>query len=1247
MMPAYKYVDSNPHHRNQAPFPRHYFPGFEAAPPHLKFDPSKPPMMSESWPCSSNYGYYVPYHGCCNHGNFPGCYSFRPPCSHFAPSPAFHHYPNYPTFPKAYPVYFASPPHYSNEQPRYEYDKDAHTNHHCCGCSNHPYNQKNNTSLKIEEQKPDAGEKEGDSGVPIQPRSYPYPTEWMPPEYMKNNEYGKLNDQPEVHDFDKAPHFMKPSKNWKPAEQQPNSYPIVWIPPEYMKSKEYGKRNDQAEEVSGWDKTPHFMKPSKGSKPTEEEPRVWNGWFPLDLNGLKSLMQGEGEKKSQNHQNEDKVAQLPFPVFWVPSNGKQVEDKNQDKRRMIIDADHTKQAPVSFEFIPAEKSVHNVGTDKPQSDEVVSDKENASETIGKSANKKCVPVKQMEVSRKDKPERIEKRREINVKRTEDTTKNENGGNAEKRKSQSPPKTSKLPPVCLRVDPLPKKRNGNGSSRSPSPPRGQQGDVLAKASNASDLKADIAANGENPNVSLDKVQRGGKKRKDIQVMEKKSMENKGGEYTTASQVQALGNLPIDTQEVSGKPTVEKTEIDTYESNTEEEKDASSKEIMRAKKAADTMKASHIEESAQSQQEVEVKRLSEAEAAKLIQSAYRGFEVRKWEPLKKLKQIAKAREQLDEVRNRIQALESSFDLNQDDRQRLLIGEMIMNLLLKLDTVQGLHSSVRDARKSLVRELVTLQEKLDSLASKWVEEKAKELAIAESADCPRLDASSNAINEKESGKASADCISSFEDANEKGNSIKGPDQQYVTCMVDEKSNVKDEEITEPLNVDQAMDGKIENETAEVHRGIECNTAPRVQDGGMSPCLEVFADLSSVSHQSNAEELMEANGLTREGKLGQVEVNDWILVNGDSREDKLGLLPKEMTDKTDDICEPEDEIENGNGEKESDMLINPALPTEVESLRSTREEQEIDLLEELPVGIIDEPAISESEKCEMDETGESNILPLTEGCFVGPEEDEHLLEATSGISEEDQKEHEFNKNPELKVEVDLTLEKDVKNENKVDSVSEPEKLPSTVGEDNDKVHEEEDDYGAIPADHMASSESEAGSVSTQEKEVLFEEKKEMQQPVETEEKELKPEREIEIQEQKCMNDEEKTTNMPYETSEVGVLVEIDAHPEPNVVEQDLLPASPAVSQMSNDEHDLAKIGGDEKLIEENKKLREMMGKLMEAGKAQLNVISNLTGRVKELEEKLSRNKKMSKPRYRKARYAPSCFRTVRVRGMPAEAAM
>lgn len=1225
MMPVYQYVDSNPRQRNQASFPPHYFPGFEAVPPHLKVDPSKPPMMYESWPCRSNFVYPFPYNGCCSHGNFPGYYSFRPPCSHFAPSPAFFHYPNSATFPEAYPVCYAPPPNYSNEQPRSEYDKDAHTNYPCCGCPNHHHSQKNDRILKIEEQEPDAEKKDGDSVVPIQPRSYPYPIVWIPPEYMKSTEYEKHNDQPEVSDWDKVPCFVKPSKNLKPAEKEPNSYPILWIPPECMKSKGYEKRNDQSE-VSDWDKAPLFLKPSKSLKPSEQQPKAWNGWFPLDMNGLKSLMQDEREKKSQNQQNEDKMMQFPFPIFWLPSSEKQVDEK-QDERRMITASDQSKQAPVGNECFPVESSNHDVRMGKPQSDKEISHDKNASATMGKTANIKCVPVKQKEMDKEEKSEGTEKRgRDIRVKRSEDNKKNELGETTAKRKSLSPPKTSKLPPVCLRVDPLPKKRNANGSSRSPSPPKGQPEHTLTKASTAPGLKEDICVNTQNLDDSLDKVEPGEKERKNIPVMEERCMESKAGECISASQAQVLGNSPIAFQEVSSKPTVEKTENDSHERKAEEKKDASSEEVMGAEKVADTMRATNPDESFNGKCRAEIKRMSDVEAAKVIQSAYRGFEVRKWEPLKKLKQIAQAREQTEEVRNRFQALESSSGLNKDDRQLLLVGEMIMSLLLKLDTIQGLHSSVRDARKSLVRELVSLQEKLDSLTGKWAKEKAKELATVESAGCSSVDACRNASIDNDSKKASAVCISSFEDAKE-GNNIKEPDQD----MVDEKSIVKDEETTKPPNVGPALDGKIDDETTEVTCDIDCHTAPRIQDGNVSPVPE---------QKSYVDEFVEVNDLTIEGKPGLVEVNDLILENNVSKEeDKQSSVPNEFTDHMDAVCELEKEIGTNNDENESDMQINPASPAEVENMRCTEKDQEIKLLEELPVGIIEEPAIFE--KCEMHEIGERKTSSSSEGCLAGHQADEQL-EATSGICVKDQKEDEFKKIPEIEVESEQARVKEVNND-KLESDIKAEEVSSPVGEENDNKEHEETYDGAVPADHMTSSESGAGAVATQEKESRFEEKKEVQQPVET--GEIRLENEIEGRKQEAMKTEDKTTNMLNNTEE-RVLIDTDAISGPSI-EQELLPASPAATQISNGEHDLAKIGGDSKLIEESKKLREMMEKLMEAGKNQLTAISNLTGRVKELEEKLSRNKKLSKPRHRKARYIPSYSRPLRATGRATEVAM
>ncbi|KAL5133422.1 BAG family molecular chaperone regulator 6 [Glycine soja] len=66
-------------------------------------------------------------------------------------------------------------------------------------------------------------------------------------------------------------------------------------------------------------------------------------------------------------------------------------------------------------------------------------------------------------------------------------------------------------------------------------------------------------------------------------------------------------------------------------------------------------------------------------------------------------------------RVQAFERSPELQNDDKQKIAIGETIMRLLLKLDTILGLHPSFREIRKSLARELIILKERLNSIIAK----------------------------------------------------------------------------------------------------------------------------------------------------------------------------------------------------------------------------------------------------------------------------------------------------------------------------------------------------------------------------------------------------------------------------------------------------------------------------------------------------------------------------------------------------
>ncbi|KAI3493440.1 hypothetical protein L1887_41830 [Cichorium endivia] len=324
-------------------------------------------------------------------------------------------------------------------------------------------------------------------------------------------------------------------------------------------------------------------------------------WVPPSYMNTESK---EKEKEKENHSNDHVLkptepskpvgngeieesgngTRFPFPIFWLPYKNNEVkkEDNLDEKTRKKDEAE--------------------------------------SENSGKHGVQKVISVKQLGAK--------------------DETKTENG-KEEKKVSQ---KTTKLPPVCLRIDPLPKKKKN--SSRSPSPPGEKE---RSKRSTTEDSKSF-----------------------------KQQTESTEG-LKNINQEQHVVNA---TKEVLKDRVVDS----------------------RSEKGVEQDRSSEVESS-----KVEIqKKLSGSEAAVMIQSVYRGFEVRKSQPLMKLKQISDVRKQVVELRNRVQDLESSID----NKQKLVISETIMSLLLKLDTIQGLHPIVRDVRKSVAKELVSLQEKLDSL-------------------------------------------------------------------------------------------------------------------------------------------------------------------------------------------------------------------------------------------------------------------------------------------------------------------------------------------------------------------------------------------------------------------------------------------------------------------------------------------------------------------------------------------------------
>ncbi|XP_057499773.1 BAG family molecular chaperone regulator 6-like [Actinidia eriantha] len=482
----------------------------------------------------------------------------------------------------------------------------------------------------------------------------------------------------------------KSSKSLVPVELKNQPYPVVYLPSDYVKRE---KRNLAEPELKERDEYPYT-----NQKPSERLPSDWSKWFPFDVDGFGSLNHGGDRKGTQKKPNEDKN-QVSFPKYLMPYKPQEEAKRDHKEARTFINVNTGRVSSERLPFQLKATSAH-----LPNSDE-------------KSGREVLIPVKQLEEHEETmmKEEAEAKSRGITVKDKDDSEEKQPSENGTKRRSSSPLKKSKFPPVCLRVDPLPNGKKGNGSSRS-SPPdhKGKLHQLCAESNKAaSPQEKEHAHRGMQSSSCIinetKQVEPNEKKRRVVVVAD-----GYGDDCKIRSQAQVPVSFPIVSHEnVSANWSTSNGGSADDVHSVKEDKEVG--EVEEEKTGGSI--GSEEEEISEEVKKPKWENLSEAEAAVAIQSAYRRFEVRRWEPLKKMKLIAEVREQVGSVKGRVEALENSPDISSANKhkQMVVIGETIMSLLLKLDTIQGLHPSIRDFRKSVVKELVSLQEKLDSLATK----------------------------------------------------------------------------------------------------------------------------------------------------------------------------------------------------------------------------------------------------------------------------------------------------------------------------------------------------------------------------------------------------------------------------------------------------------------------------------------------------------------------------------------------------
>ncbi|CAJ1950295.1 unnamed protein product [Sphenostylis stenocarpa] len=1151
-------MDSYPYQINQMPFPHYYHPGIEALPPQMNVDPTKLPFSYDQR-CSyaGNYGHPIPPHFCCGHNNFPCQYSYMPSHPH-APSPMYYS-GGCPAYSEPYFVPNSPHPRHTMELPRYEYDKYMPRDHHCCGCPNHSCNQKEGKSVKIEEHEPDGGKNVNDALVPIQLKNYPYP--------------------------------------------------VVWIPQDYPSNKQL--KNPSTMEVGEQNKPPSLENSDAGVQPAHE-PRVWNGWLPFDIKGAPNMIpdgygvrnqkqesgncRGESEygEMDQKIQSEKKRSEFPFPIFWLPYYNKQESEETNDKEKNASPPKIIEEVPHALKYVPVKSYVDECGRNGTGSNQAEHTNRNASNVVEKVTNARSIPVKQ--IGKDVRPDRMD----------ENETKKDSCTGDKKKQSTFSPKASKLPPVCLRVDPLPRKKKGNGSSRSPSPPSSKghsqvtSGETIKTPVCGTNDQAQPKLNNQNAPNTSEEVK---PKEKTIQVSEYKTNENKGVDRRDGCH----GKINVNITSEHPKGTRETcTDGDAYKATDKKAGQGAENMLEENTKLREVKDSSALSDVRSKEGRV----LSDADAAILIQAAYRGYQVRKWEPLKKLKQIDEVRKEVINVQDCVQAFERSSGLQNDDKQKIAIGETIMRLLLKLDTLQGLHPSFREIRKSLARELIILQERLDSLAANKPQQQMQDFHVQKDVDVtPTTMQNEEHVQREEEEKVSIP-----------GDSSEGisDDGKVSQSPVDPVPNEGAESVVLP-------NGSGSEDTSQVGTADTLNSTSDLPEtdnmAGFTTQVVTADTLNSTSDLSETDKMAVEPKAKSEVNDSPVEVNELDITVGEE-------LPVGVIDEDINSIEMEEHDNVGSGSLPPAMVNDSALDrldsenhavmelpvglldederkNEMNLSKGERQTENEIFFEELPVGLLDEnPEKSEveanrktyavvppaqEERCNADEKTTSTDDPSKETQLEQQQQQmENQDEVQSSGESDGWVKVEFNKEDELKGDLPV----DIGIETQSGEFGIGTELPPLTTQVND--HEAGSKDVCLEANDV--------NISPQPKEFV---------PVNDTQKEEEPEGKIALKE--IQDDQE-------------IVAEILAHEktEPSV-------ASPALPELEIPaaEHD-GRLKSDSKLVEENEKLRKMMEKLLEAGNAQLSVISDLTGRVKDLEKRLARTKARSK-RVKTKRHRPA----------------
>lgn len=233
-------------------------------------------------------------------------------------------------------------------------------------------------------------------------------------------------------------------------------------------------------------------------------------------------------------------------------------------------------------------------------------------------------------------------------------------------------------------------------------------------------------------------------------------------------------------------------------------------------------------------VKVAITSSETAARVIQSVWRGHLVRRHQPLKHLRDIARVKLMLKDYQTLLVDKNEFLKKCVDPVERNKISEGLMSLLLQLDSIQGVDPVVRDIRKYTSKEVLKLQSEVDA-ATQVVIDKADHVStelsmLAKSTDVANNDFAVNQESNSAEPSHNVDC----RDA-----PVSNGEEMVMTRSEETENKIHS---SEPIEICKDRDALVSDDTGMVineRSETACETQPIVPQNNTGQTEERVGDL------------------------------------------------------------------------------------------------------------------------------------------------------------------------------------------------------------------------------------------------------------------------------------------------------------------------------------------------------------------------------------------------------------------------